>query len=91
MKNRYYLILGCLFTSIFQSVYANNLPMTEGTPVNTSSTDSINVDTLSEVTVRATRLLLVTKNDTTIYDLDALTIKEGALLKLSLKILRLQY
>ena len=81
MKNRYYLILGCLFTSIFQSVYANNLPMTKGTPVNTSSTDSINVDTLSEVTVRATRLLLVTKNDTTIYDLDALTIKEGALLR----------
>ena len=43
--------------------------------------DSISTYTLDDVTVHATRLLLVTKNDTTIYDLDALTVKEGALLR----------
>lgn len=44
-------------------------------------TDSIRTYDLDDVTVHATRLLLVTKNDTTIYDLDALTVKEGALLR----------
>lgn len=43
--------------------------------------DSIRTYDLDDVTVHATRLLLVTKNDTTIYDLDALTVKEGALLR----------
>ena len=42
-------------------------------------TDSIRTYDLDDVTVHATRLLLVTKNDTTIYDLDALTVKEGGL------------
>lgn len=45
------------------------------------TTDTITTYNLDDVTVHATRLLLVTKNDTTIYDLDALTVKEGALLR----------
>ena len=43
--------------------------------------DTLKEQKLKEVTVKATRLLFVTKGDTTLYDLDALTLKNGALLK----------
>ncbi len=43
--------------------------------------DTIKHYELKEATVTATRLLLVTKNDTTIYDLDALNLKSSALLR----------
>ncbi len=43
--------------------------------------DSIRQYELKEATVTATRLLLVSKNDTTIYDLDALNLKSSALLR----------
>ena len=43
--------------------------------------DTIKPQELGTATVTATRLLLVTRGDTTIYDLDALSIKESALLR----------
>lgn len=49
--------------------------------VDSLGTDSAKGRLLKEATVTATRLLLVVKNDTTIYDLDALNMKEGALLR----------
>ncbi len=50
------------------------------------ATDSVNTKgekehQLKEAKVLGTRFLLVTKKDTTIYDLDALTLKNGALLR----------
>lgn len=50
------------------------------------ATDSVNTKgekehQLKEAKVIGTRFLLVTKKDTTIYDLDALTLKNGALLR----------
>lgn len=51
-----------------------------------SKVDSLDVNiarsqSLQEVTVKGTRLLFVVKNDTTIYNLDALNLKEGAMLR----------
>lgn len=43
--------------------------------------DTIKPQELGTATVTATRLLLVTRGDTTVYDLDALSIKESALLR----------
>ena len=38
--------------------------------------DTLKEQKLKEVTVKATRLLFVTKGDTTLYDLDALRLKK---------------
>lgn len=43
-------------------------------------TDTVKTHTLGEATVKATRLILVTRKDTVIYDLDAVKLKEGATL-----------
>lgn len=50
-------------------------------PADTLKAETVRADSLKEVTVTGTRFLFVVKNDTTIYDLDALSLKEGALLR----------
>ena len=57
------------------------------------ATDSVNIKgekehQLKEAKVIGTRFLLVVKKDTTIYDLDALTLKNGALLREAFEKLR---
>ena len=47
--------------------------------------DTLKEQKLKEVTVKATRLLFVTKGDTTLYDLDALSLKNGATLREAFK------
>lgn len=62
--------------------YAGPLPAdTIRQAQDTLGTDHLKEDTLKEVSVAATRFLFITRNDTTIYDLDALNLKGGDLLK----------
>lgn len=81
MFNRLFLLLLSLCSLGIQSICAKNALINSETQNKVSPVDSIRTYDLDDVTVHATRLLLVTKNDTTIYDLDALTVKEGALLR----------
>lgn len=61
-----------------RTVYSNEHSKKDALP---QKVDTLKEQKLKEVTVKATRLLFVTKGDTTLYDLDALTLKNGALLK----------
>ena len=62
--------------------YAAHLPSdTIKNNVDSLAVDSIKDKVLQEVTIKATRLLFVTKKDTTIYDLDALNQQSSALLR----------
>lgn len=72
------LVLRAMFLA---SCYAASLPtdtIKQSAPPPNMMRDSID---LQEVTVTATRLLLVTNKDTTIYNLDALNLKTNALLR----------
>lgn len=61
--------------------YAAHLPSdTIKNNIDSLTVDSIKDQVLQEVTIKTTRLLFVTRKDTTIYDLDALNLKSSALL-----------
>lgn len=65
--------------SVFSRTSVNNLYEARATLFH--EVDTVKPQELETATVTATRLLLVTRGDTTIYDLDALNIKESALLR----------
>lgn len=60
--------------------YASNQSL-DSTRNDSLTVDSMKFHHLQETTITATRLLLVTRKDTTIYDLDALDLKSSALLR----------
>ncbi len=77
-------VVGFIFILIAHFGVGYAMPSCPNKPI--FATDSVNTKgekehQLKEAKVIGTRLLLVVKKDTTIYDLDALTLKNGALLK----------
>ena len=77
-------VVGFIFILISHFGIGYAIPSCPNKPI--LATDSVNTKgekehKLKEAKVIGTRFLLVTKKDTTIYDLDALTLKNGALLK----------
>lgn len=77
-------VVGFIFILISHFGVGYAMPSCPNRPI--FATDSVNTKgekehQLKEAKVIGTRFLLVVKKDTTIYDLDALTLKNGALLK----------
>ena len=77
-------VVGFIFILVSHFGVGYAMPSCPNIPI--LATDSVNTKgekehQLKETKVIGTRFLLVTKKDTTIYDLDALTLKNGALLR----------
>ena len=77
-------VVGFIFILISHFGVGYAIPSCPNRPI--FATDSVNTKgekehQLKEAKVIGTRFLLVVKKDTTIYDLDALTLKNGALLR----------
>lgn len=75
-------VVVCLLLTYGHFAHATHgLTPTFSPPTDSLRADSLRGRTLDEAKVTGTRLLLVTKKDTTIYDLDALTLQNSALLR----------